>query len=59
MVKQMVTKYILRITPHHTQWVMASSLQSAKNKVWNDIKDGYTYGYRTKAQFIKGVKRDK
>ena len=51
-------KYVLRLTSHHTHSVMASSLISAKNKVWNDIKDGYTYGYRTKAQFIKGVKRD-
>jgi hypothetical protein len=51
-------KYVLRLTPHHTESVFASSLTSAKNKVWNGIKDGYTYGYSTKAKFMKGVKRE-
>jgi hypothetical protein len=48
-------RYTIQITPHHSETVVASDLTRAKYKIWNSIKEGYTYGFRTRHQFVKGT----
>ncbi len=48
-------KYIVRLSSHTTQAVMASSPSSAKRKVWKDIEDGYTYGW-SKSSFMRSAR---
>jgi hypothetical protein len=50
-------RFTIQVTPYHSESVLALNLTQAKYKVWNRIKDGYTYGYRTRASFVKGTKR--
>ena len=52
-------RFTIQITPHHAESVMSSDLTHAKYKIWNRMKDGYTYGYRTRSQFMKGTKEKK
>ena len=47
-------RYKVRLSSHSTHTVQAGSPAQAKQKVWNYIKDGYTYGW-TKARFLKNV----
>lgn len=48
-------RYKIRLTPNHIETVSASNSTQAKYKIWRRIQDGYTYGYRTKKQFMKGT----
>jgi len=49
-------RYTIQITSHHSASVLASDLTQAKYKIWNSIKDGYTYGFKTRSAFVKGTK---
>jgi len=49
-------RFVIQVTPNHSEAVTASSSTQAKYKVWNRIKDSYTYGYRNRSQFVKGTK---
>jgi len=52
-------KYIIQVGVR-TQFVgYANSLTQAKYQIWNTIKDGYTYGFRNRAEFMKGTKEVK
>jgi hypothetical protein len=48
-------RYVIRLTSNHTEAAQASNSTAAKYKIWNRIKDSYTYGYRTKLQFMRGT----
>jgi len=48
-------RYTVRVSSHSTIVVMASTATQAKSKVWNDIKDQYTYGFKSRAAFMKGT----
>ena len=47
--------YTVHLSSHTKQRVLVTSPSVARRKVWNDIKDGYTYGW-TKARFMKNVR---
>lgn len=49
-------RFVIQVTPNHSEAVTASTLTQAKYKVWNRIKDGYTYGFKTRSAFVKGTK---
>lgn len=46
-------KFIIRVSSHTTFRAEAPSSTQAKYKVWNRIKNGYTYGYRNRGEFMK------
>lgn len=46
-------KYKVYVTDHTFYTVEASSQASAKEKVWDEIKDGFTYWYNSKKDFMK------
>lgn len=48
-------RYTVRVSRHSTIVVMASNATQAKSKVWTDIKDGYTYGFKSRKAFMKGA----
>lgn len=48
-------RYVVRVSSHSTIVVLAPNATAAKSKVWSDIKDGYTYGYHSRAAFMKGA----
>ena len=50
-----MNKYKVRLSAHASHIIRASTPSQARRKVWNEIKDGYTYGW-TKAKFIKNAK---
>ncbi len=49
-------KYIVWASPHMKIVVFAKDSREAKSKVWDDIKDGYTYGWDNWDDFNAGVK---
>jgi hypothetical protein len=53
--KPRLKKFVIRVSIHHKVVVRATNSTSAKYKVWNDIKDGYTYGFKSKHDFMKGT----
>lgn len=48
----MSKRYKVRLSPHSSHTVSASSPTQARQKVWDYIKGGYTYGW-TKAKFLR------
>ena len=46
-------RYIVRVSPRSTIVVMAENATQAKSKVWQDIKDQYTYGFKNRAEFMR------
>ena len=50
-----MNKYKVRLSAHASHTVKASTPNQARRKVWNEIEDGYTYGW-TKAKFINNAK---
>jgi len=48
-------RYTVRVGPRSTIVVMATSATHAKSKVWGEIKDAYTYGFKSRAAFMKGA----
>ncbi len=47
--------YIVYVSGHAKLKLDAKSERDAKNKAWNQIKDFYTYGWKSKVEFMKGV----
>lgn len=52
-------EYKVQVSEHMKYVVQAESVQEAKEQVWNEIKDGYTYGWDNKTQFMRSVKATK
>lgn len=51
-------EYRVRVTPHFSLVVWATNARQAKDAAWMEIKDGFTYGYRSKLDFIRGTKAE-
>ena len=47
--------YIVYVSGHAKLKLDASSGKEAKRKAWEQIKDFYTYGWRNKTEFMRGV----
>ena len=52
-------RFIVRINQHTTFSVNASSPALAKQQVWETIRNGYIYGFKGRADFIKGTTVEK
>lgn len=52
--KRRLPRFKIKITAHSSVVVYAPTVTQAKYKVWNQIKDGYTYGYKNRQEFMKG-----
>ena len=48
-------QYRVHISGNHTMLVTARSKRDEKEQAWNDIKDGYTYGWENKDNFMQFV----
>jgi len=48
-------RYIVWVSSRSRIVAMAPNATAAKSKVWSEIKDGYTYGYDNRKQFMKGA----
>ena len=48
--------YIVWLSSRSKFKTTSTSAYNAKIKAWNDIKDGYRYGWNNKVQFLKHVK---
>ena len=46
-------EYRVRLTPHFSIVVWASNTRQAKEAAWMEVKDGFTYGYKSKADLVK------
>lgn len=49
-------QYKVIVSDHHSVVVTARSKHDAKEAAWNDIKDGYMYGWRNREVFMKDVR---
>ena len=49
-------KYVAHLTDYHKQSGWAKNPEEFKKIVWNDIKDGYKYGYHDWEDFEARVK---
>lgn len=49
-------KYRVQISAHRSDIVTARTAIQAKAKVWNEIKNTYTFGFENWIQFNKGTK---
>ena len=47
--------YKVRLSSSVVYRVNARNATKAKERVWSDIKRGYTYGYTSKSDFMSGV----
>lgn len=48
-------QYKVIVSSTHSIIVTARTKHDAKEAAWNDIKDGYTYGWRSREVFMKDV----
>ena len=48
-------QYKVIISNSHSFVITARSKKDAKEQAWNDIKDGYTYGWENKDNFMQFV----
>ena len=51
-------EYRIRVTPHFSIVVWADNVTAAKEAAWMEVKDGFTYGYASKAEFVKKTKAE-
>jgi len=51
-------EYRIRVTPHFSIVVWADNVKTAKEAAWMEIKDGFTYGYGSKAEFVRKTKAE-
>ena len=51
-------EYRIRVTPHFSIVVWADNVREAKDAAWMEIKNGYTYGYDNKKEFIERTKAE-
>lgn len=49
-------EYVVRVSPYRKHVVEAETARKALVEVWNDIKDGYRFGYRNLTDFIRRAK---
>lgn len=49
-------KYVAYLSGYHKQTGFAKSITEFKQIVWNDIKDGFTYGYSDWQDFNARIK---
>lgn len=45
--------YKVRVSPHAVITCNAFSEKGAKQQVWDDIKNHYSYGWKSKAEFME------
>lgn len=45
-------EYRIRLTPHMSIVVWANNARQAKEAAWMEVKDGFTYGYKNKTDFM-------
>lgn len=48
--------YIVWVSYRTKFRVRADSARQARQRAWNVIKDGYTYGWKNRAEFMKKAK---
>jgi hypothetical protein len=51
-----MNEYKIKLSPYTNVIILADNATNAKEKAWEDIKDGYKYGYRDKSDFMQMVK---
>jgi len=56
MEKRKLKTYKVRVSPHLTYTVKAYSAEGARKKVWKDLQGAYTYGYKSKSDFLNRTK---
>lgn len=52
----MRSRYNVKVGKKSSVIVTASSAYDAKMKAWDDIKPGYTYGWKNKTEFMRKAK---
>lgn len=58
MPKRKLKTYKVKVSPHLSYTAKAYSVDGARKRVWRDMQDGYTYGYKSKSDFLSRAKVD-
>ena len=56
MPKRKLKTYKVRVSPHLVYTVKAYTVEGARKRVWRDLQGAYSYGYKSKSDFLSRAK---
>ena len=57
--RDVMHSYKVHLSDHTSYLVRATSAYLAKKKVWQNIKDGFTYGWENETHFLAHAKAER